>query len=111
MPGRGDRSRCVQQDRVALRAAQLAGEDRADRPRRSPPALPPASAAGSARLDPELARVDHPLAHLAVDDLETEVRPARRELVDATEAVHDERAARAELGERIGDRRGRASGE
>ena len=56
------------------------------------------------RLDPELARVDHAVAHVAVDDLGHQVRPARRELVDPAEAVHDERAARAELRQRVGDR-------
>jgi hypothetical protein len=46
------------------------------------------------RLDPELGRVDDALAHVAVHDLGHLVRAARRELVDAAEAVDDERAAR-----------------
>ena len=42
-------------------------------------------------------------AHVSVDDLADEVRPGRRELVDPAGAVDDERAARAELGQHVGD--------
>ena len=56
-----------------------------------------------ARGDAELDRVEHPLADGAFDDLEHEVRPCRRELVDPVRAVDDESAPRVEDGERVGD--------
>ena len=65
-------------------------------------ALPPRSASGSPRLEAEVDRVELPLAHVAVDDLDHEARPERRQLVEAARAVHDERAPGAELRERLG---------
>ena len=54
------------------------------------------------RLDAEIARVELPLAHVAVRDLDDEVRAERGKLVDATVAVYHEGAPGAELGERLG---------
>ena len=54
-------------------------------------------------LDAELQWVDLALSHVAVDDLAHEIRPDGGELVDAAGAVHDERAARAELRQHVGD--------
>ena len=50
-----------------------------------------------AALDAEVEWVELVLADPPVVDLADEVRPARRELVDAARAVHDVRAGRVEL--------------
>src|SRR4051794_35887929 len=57
-----------------------------------------------AALDAELERVELVLADVPALDLADEVRPAGRELVDAAGTVHDERACRLELDERVGER-------
>ena len=63
---------------------------------------PPRSDVRVGRLDAEIARVELPLAHVAVEDLDDEVRAERGELVDAAVAVHHECVPGAELGERLG---------
>ena len=65
-------------------------------------AEPPRSDVRIAGLDAEIARIELPLAHVAVDDLDHEARAERRELVEASVAVHDEGAPGAQLGERLG---------
>ena len=57
-----------------------------------------------AALDAEVERIELVLAHAAVLDLADEVRPARRELVDAARAVDDVGALGAELHERRRER-------
>src|SRR5581483_12090132 len=52
----------------------------------------------------ELERVELVLAHAAAVDLADEVRPAGRELVDASRAVDDIRVRRVELDERVRER-------
>ncbi len=101
VPGGRDRAGRVEQDGVALPAAG-AREDVADAARVF---LGRAAAQlfGVAPLEPELGGVDRALDHLAADDLADEVRPRRRQLVDARVAVHDEGAVGAELGDHLGD--------
>ena len=102
VPGRRDRAGRVQEDRVAP-AAVRSREDVADRLR----VLGRRAAAELGRvaaLDAELERIDHALVHRAVDDLADEVRAGGGELVDPVRAVDDERAARTELREHLGDR-------
>ena len=100
--GGDERRRGVQQHGVAA-AAALAREHRADRRgvlrRRAAAQL-----GGIGGLDPEIARVELPLAHVAVDDLDDEARAVGRELVEPAFAVDDERAPRPELCERLGVR-------
>ena len=103
MAARRDRAGRVEQDRVALRAALLAGEDRADhgcvlRGRAAAQLL--RRAAGDAEVGGSISRS----IHAAVDDLADEVRAGGRELVDPVRAVDDERAMGAEPGEHLGDR-------
>ena len=57
-----------------------------------------------AALDAEVERVELVLADASAVDLADEVRPARRELVDAAGAVYDVRAHRLEPDERVGER-------
>ena len=103
MARRSDRARGVEQDGVALRAVEVALEDRADLG-----GVLVGAAAGQEhrirRRDPEIRRIDHPVADVAVDDLCDRVGPAGRELVDAAEPVHDEGPSAVELGERLCDR-------
>src|SRR5439155_2328499 len=109
MASRRDRTGGVQQHRVAL-AACGAAEDRLDRPR----VLLRGAAlelGGVAGLDAELGRIDRALVDGAVDDLADEVGTGGRELVDAAEAVHDERATRPELCEGVGERAHERGGE
>ena len=75
MPRRGDRSRCVEEDRVA-RAALLAAEDRPD-PGSIVIRCPAEEVLGRAAAEAELLRVDGPLPHRSVDHLADEVRPGR----------------------------------
>ena len=96
-----DRSRRVEDDCVTLRAGR-ARENSARRRR-----ILLGSAARKLRRvapsDPELGRVDHALANLTVGDLEDEIRPRWRQLVDAVRTVYDERAVRVEDGESVRD--------
>ena len=75
------------------------------------PGVPPTSSSGSHGSSAEIERIQDPLAHLRVFDLEHEVRPRGRELVDPVRPVDHERPAGAEHGEgvRHGPRRVRAS--
>ena len=102
MSGRGDRAGGVEENRVAA-CSWCSAEDGHDR-LGVLGRCPAAKLGRVAALDPELERVDLALGHRPVDDLADEVRPGRRELVDPVRAVDDERAARPELGEDLGDR-------
>ena len=64
----------------------------------------PRSPRGSQRSMPRSSGSSSYSEHGAAGDLADEVRARRRELVDPAGAVHDERAPRVELHERVGDR-------
>src|SRR5436305_6288214 len=99
----GDRLRRVEEDRrapAAVSALEHLADLRSVRRR-----VAAAELLRVAARDAEVERVDLAPRHAALYDLADEVRPGRGELVDSARSVHDERTARVELCEDVGDHR------